>query len=363
LTDYRYIFGTLRSERILAEIPLFGTYMDNELGVGGRFDGSFKLDQTGYDNTTLLDATEPGRTQVIVERNGKPIWAGFVWSRVYQSQSKNVQLFAQSFEKYPDYQLVRSNFTRSNVEQLDIFHLLWDHMQAVAGRDMNIVTEGLTSHPIIVPKTIDVLATDFKYYTEVLSSIADATDGFDWTIDIQRDGIGYRKVLRAGYPTIGTLDPANLIFEYPGAILNYYCTESMTSAGTHVFTLGSGEGSTMVYKETAQDLMVSQGFPRWDYTVSRKDVEKQALIDTMGEQEKVARRPPMFVVKPTIKADRTAPQFGSFGLGDACRVVIRDSRFPQGFNFDTRIIKWTLSPQKSENTDEYTLLFAGDEEG
>lgn len=365
LTSYRYVFGTLRDEKIIAEIPLYGTYMDLELNAGGRFDGNFSLDMTGYDNQVLLDATIPGRCFVVVERDDKPIWGGFVWSRTFQSQSKNVQIYAQSFENYPQYQLVRSSFSRSSDEQLDIFHELWTHMQAVDGRDINIIAE-LNAHEVVVRKTVEVLASDYKFYYEIMSSLSDASDGFDWIIDIFKDGPSYRKVLRTGYPTLGTPDPSNLIIEYPGAILNYYATESMSVSGTNVFTLGSGEGSAMVFKQTTQTQLVNLGFPRWDYVSSHKDVEKQALIDTIANKEKVARKPPMMVIKPTIKAGRpdvVTPDFSSFGLGDACRLVIRDSRFPSGFNFDTRIIKWALKPQQNESTEEYTLLFQGDEEG
>src|SRR6185503_2011091 len=113
MTDYRYIFGSLRDERIVAEIPLFGTYMDLEMNVGGRLDGSFQLDQTGIDNDTLLSATIPGKTFVCCERNGIPIWIGYVWSRTYQSQSKSIQLFAESFEYFPTHQLIIQDYTAS----------------------------------------------------------------------------------------------------------------------------------------------------------------------------------------------------------------------------------------------------------
>jgi hypothetical protein len=47
MTEYKYVFGSLRDERVIAEIPLSGTYMDLELNAGGRFDGTFWLDTLG----------------------------------------------------------------------------------------------------------------------------------------------------------------------------------------------------------------------------------------------------------------------------------------------------------------------------
>lgn len=359
--EYRYIFGTLGTERVIAEIPLFGTYMDLELNVGGRFDGTFNLDQTGKRNQDLIDATIPGRCFVIVERNGIPIWGGFVWSRTYQSQAKTVQLFAQHFMQYPNYQLIREDFNRFGQDQQQAFLDLWFHMQRVPGRNINVNPPAIPP-ALALTKFVDVLATDFKYYGEIMSSLADADNGFDWVIDIAKYNDGYIKTLRTGYPFLGQPDPSRMIFEYPGSILNYYATEAMTDAGTNVFTLGSGEGDTMLFYEAiAQDLL-DAGFPRWDVTAPHKDIDLQPRIEAIGRQEGTIRRPPKMVIKPELKAN-IVPEFGSFGLGDAATVVIRDPRFPVEKDFQTRIVKWMLNPESSENVDEFKLIFAGDEEG
>lgn len=359
--EYRYIFGSLRTEAVIAEIDLFGTYMDMELNVGGRFDGSFNLDQTGKRNADLIAATIPGRSFVIVERNSVPIWGGFIWSRTYQSQAKSVQLYAQHFMQYPQYQLIRSDFTRFGMDQQQAFLDLWADMQAVPGRNINI-NPPATAPAFALTKLVDVKASDFKYYGEVMSGLSDAADGFDWLIDIAKYNNGYIKTLRTGYPALGQLDPTRMIFEYPGSVLNYYATEAMTDAGTNVFTLGAGEGDTMlIHEAVAQDLL-DAGFPRWDVFSSRKDLDIQSVVDSIGEQEGSVRRPPKLVMKPELKAD-VVPEFGSFGLGDACTFVIKDARFPTEKRFETRIVKWTLQPQSSDNTDEYFVIFAGDDDG
>jgi len=357
MTSYRYIFGSLRTESIIAEIPLFGTYMDLELNVGGRFDGSFQLDQTGIDNQTLIDATIPGRCFVAVERDNAPVWVGFIWSRTYQSQSKTFQLYAQSFEKYPQSELLRSSYNNT-ADQLEVFKDLWTTMQAVEGRNMNINVPAVA--PATVAKTITGEPEDFKYYGELMSSLSDTSDGFDWTIDVAKSGSFYIKTIRLGYPTLGTTVGA-LTFEYPGSVLNYYATESMSVAGTHVYTLGTGEGSTMISSEYVNQDLIDAGWPRWDVTASRKDIENQDNLDSFAIQEGLIRRAPMMILKPTMKGDKV-PTFGSFGLGDACKLIIKDPRFPTGKTFQTRITKWSLQPQSDQNTDEFSLIFAGDEE-
>lgn len=359
MSQYRYIFLTMRSEAVVAEIPLFGVFMDMELNVGGRFDAAFQLDQTGVSNQTLLDATIPGSTYLVVERDDSPIWAGFVWSRTYQSQAKTVQIFAQSFEQYPEYQLVRSNFTAINQDQRNIFRDLWSTMQSVVGRNININVPAAFS-PNIITKTVQAIATDFKFYAEIMSSIANASDGFDWYIDIAKSGVLYNKNLLIGYPSLGALAPT-VEFSYPGSILNYYHTESMAAAGTNIFVLGAGEGSGMLFSEVEHTVMINSGFPRWDKVVSRKDINNASLFANLVAQEKKNRKPPMPVTKITVKADRD-PVFGSWSLGDNVNVFIQDSRFPSGMTQTARIVKWDLHPQSSDGVEESNIIFQGDEE-
>lgn len=362
VAHYRYLYYSLRSERVIAEIPLFGTYMDLELNVGGRMDGSFALDMTGYNNQTLIDATIPGRCGVVVLRNDIPIWGGFVWSRTYQSQSKSVQLFAQSWENYPVYQRIKRDITSAVLDQVNIFKFLWSDMMSQPGRDVNIILPPDFT-PDVNLAQVNVLATDNKFYSEIMSEFADRDNGFDWTIDHVVDEnhpIGVQKKLRIGYPLLGVSLPQGFIPEYPGGVLNYYATESMADAGTNVLVVASGSGSDGVSGEFNQDLMVAQGFPNWDVVVSKKEVTSGILANTIAANEAANRKPPRLTFKPELKSDQ-APEFGSFGLGDATTLTIVDSRFPYpGFEFQARIAKWTLQPASTDNVDFYNLVFVGD---
>lgn len=310
MTDYRYIFGSLRDEQIIAEIPMFGTYMDLEMNVGGRFGGSFQLDMTGIPNSVLIDATIPGKRWVCCERNGLPIWHGYVWSRTYQSQAKSFQLYCESFEYFPVHQLIRQDYNVFD-EQLDLFRNLWIQMQAVPGRNMNIqIPTG--ANPNVITKEVEVLQTDFKFYGEIMANLANGTNGFDWTIDITKDGNLYRKTLRYGYPNLGSPNAGLITFDYPGSVLNYYANETMSEAGTHVYAVGSGEGSAATFGASENNTMVAQGWPRWDVVVPHKDATTG--LQSVAEQEGLNRRPPRLLIKPTMKADRV-PEFGNFSLG------------------------------------------------
>ena len=359
MTDYRYIFGTLRTEAIIEEIPLYGVVMDMQMNKGGSFQGTFQLDQTGKQNSDLLSACIPGRTWVTCERNDTPIWHGFIWSRVYSAQSKSVQLYGLSFENYPKKRRILQDTSFTATEQRNIFRSLWTQMQADAYSNLNVNIP--SAFPTVITKDLTVLATDFKFYDNVMSSIADAVDGFDWYIAITKDATNYRKNLLIGYPQLGSgISDGMNVFEYPGNITQYYLTEYMSDAGTNVLVVGAGEGSDMLVSESiATDLLVS-GSPRWDLVISRKDLNNQDSVDGIAAQQGDINRPPIPVIKMTVKGDKT-PEFGSYNLGDTCKIVIKDPRWPgTGFSGNKRLLKWSLTPQSSDNVEEAELTFAGD---
>lgn len=366
MAHYRYIFLSLISDVVIEEINMFGTAMTRQLGSPGQFNGSFTFDQTGKHNIDLVAATTPGKAWLVVERDDVPVWWGIVWSRTYQSQAKECQIFAWGFEAYPQRAKMLSDFARSNEPNAQIFTELWQDMQNVTGRNLGIqipsVTYGATA-------SISVLSTDQKYYNDAMDSLANGAAGFDWTIDLHKNVDGsYTKSLRIGYPNMGVAssDSGIWVFEYPGCILNYYQTESMADAGTNVFTLGAGEGSDMLAVATSQPAMLNSGWPRWDVDVSYKDVSDPGLLTSLALTQQIVRKPPMPTYKVTVKGDQD-PVIGSYNVGDACQLVITDSRNPSidngntpGLSVNSVIIGFQIKPSDSQGTEEVNVILPGD---
>lgn len=358
MAEYRYIYGSLLTENVIEEIPTYGVFMDMEMNKGGQFQGTYQLDQTGKDNETLVAASIPGKTWVAVERNGVCVWHGYIWSRVYSAQSKSLQLYGLSFENIPSKRLIRYDLAYTATEQRNIFRDLWTNMQTGTNTNVNVNVPAAFSD--VVLKDLTGFATDFKYYDEVMTQIADAIDGFDWYISVTKDGVNYRKDLNIGYPTLGINQTnSTVVFEYPGNIIQYYLTESVIDAGTNVFAIGGGEGSNMITAEVVDPDIFSQGWPRWDVDITRKDISSSDDITSLANQLSQIRKPPMSVIKITIKAN-LAPEFGSYSLGDTCQIVIKDPRNPTVFSQFKRILKWELHPASSDSVEEVNLVFEGD---
>lgn len=361
MTSYRYTFLSLRDEQIIEEIDLYGVFAQRILCAPGQFNGTFQLDQTGKRNQDLIAATTPGKTWLVMEREDVPVWWGIVWSRTYQSQSKSAQLYAWGFEAFPQRQIMLTDFVRENVDQIQVFLDMWTDMQSSApGRNMNVNIP--TTFPLSQTISTNVLATDYKYYGDVMDSIANASNGFDWTVQVTKYNNMYRKDLLVGYPILGAETSADsLVFEYPGPILNYYEAESMSEAGNYTWGFGAGEGAAQLVSIVKYDDMINeQGWPRWDMEVSLKDVDNQSILDGLTMQEGIKRKPPMNTYTVTVKGD-VDPVFGSYTIGDNCTLYIKDPKHPDGFSVKTRIVGFELTPQSAENSEEVSLILPGDD--
>lgn len=355
-----YVFGVLATGQILDELPLTSVRMTRTLNVAGQMTATLSLDMSGRSNADVVAATTPGQCFCIAEREGVPIWGGPITAAVYQSQAKVYELTAMTFEKYPDRRIIEHAITDTD-DQRNLFRTLWLDLQAQSYSNLGVTIPGAFS-PTVTTKTLEITGTERKKYASAMEALADADDGFDWTIDIAKNADGtYAKILRIGNPLIGNQDPTLLQFEYPGSILNYYATNVMGPSGTHITVIGNGEGSVMLTSQYVhQDLLDTGQWLRWDFDVSAKDLTTQTDVAGRAGVEGPKRKPPSTVIKAFLKGD-LEPQFASYGLGDACTLVITDPRYPNTLQVPTRVVAYAYKPAESDNTEEVELIFAGDE--
>jgi hypothetical protein len=368
MADIRYVFGNLKTNKVVDEFSLQGVSMSDKLNGWGTLRGSFGLDQSGHDNIDLVGATIPGECYVAVERTSSTgevqvVWFGLIWSQSYQAQAKVMQISARSLAAYPEKRIVFDFLEYVNVDQGTIFLDLWDKLlhAGLAAGDIGINLP--PSFPTGVLKNLSTKEADFRRMADVLSSLADSSDGFDWKISVAKDGNGrYVKTLETGYPALGNTDPALLTFDYPGNIFNYYRTGSITNAGNTVYVTGGQKEEGIlngVYNHF--DQLSSGQWPWLEVVVPRSDVESATRLQGLAAQEATLRRPPMSTYKVFVRGDAT-PEFGSYSLGDACRLAIVDPLHPYpGLSVDTRITSWNYKPTSDDTVEEVELIFEGDE--
>lgn len=367
MAELAYIFGDAITGYVIEEIRLTSVSMKQMLG-GGEFRATFALDQTGKTNDQLLSATIPGKCFVAVERDGQVIGDFLIWTRTYQSQAKVFNLYATSFKDYTECRFITSSYSATDVEQRNIFIDLYNMMQSVDGSIRIDLPDVFSTQ---VTKTLTVSGAEYKTYRQVMDAIADAADGFDWVIRTARSGNKYVRWLDIGYPQIGALPGRGIpIFEYispssenivgGGNIINYWANDGMSSAGTHFYGIGSGEGDSMLVANINFNDLIANGFPRYDVSLDRKDVNNISVLTSLTFLYAQIHKSPMSTITAEVKADGDPP-FGGYGLGDACRIIIKDARFPDGFQRDTRILGWEYYPPEDSNIEIVRLQLEGDD--
>jgi hypothetical protein len=358
MTEVRYVFGNLLTGEVLEEIPCSGVSFNDSLD-GGDFQASFNLDQSGHTNDDLVAATLPGLRYVVVERDRLPVWGGIIWSRTYQSQAKAIQIFAKTFDQYPTRRIYESTTVWTDIEQRNIFLSLWTSMLSDP-----------SSPPIILPgtflttqtKSLSVAASDLKVYRSLMDELAATDNGFEWRVAVVRNGGGYNFNLVVGDPFLGMpLNDTSVVFEYPGAILNYWRNDTIASSGTNIFGIGSGEGDSMPTVEVIHADLLENGWPRWDFQVSFKGVDDLNTVENLTQQQAALRKGSMPIYTVEMKGDLD-PAFGDWGIGDGCQLVFRDPLHGEGFTKLTRILKYEYTPPSGDATEEVRVTFEGDDD-
>lgn len=351
-----YVFGDIRTGRIIAELPgLSGSSIIDSLD-DSEMRGTIYFDRTGYDNDIIASATVPGKSFVVVERNGAPIWGGIIWTHTYQSQAKVSQLYAKGFKAYTDRRLLRQDWDQT-ADQIQIFLDLYAAMQA-DGSSIKVTLPSFVASG--VTKTLTAGFSEYKTYRSLFDSLADADDGFDWRIEVGRVGNVYTWNLRVGYPTLGSpVNHGTVTFDYPGNILNYWRNDTLSDSGNRYYAIGAGEGDTMITSTWFDfDSTNLHGFPRWDLARSFKDINSSVLLSHIAGIDSANRRVPLSVYTVEVKADRS-PEFGDYAMGDACRLHIVDPRHPGGMQIVRRIVRWEYYPPTDDHAEMVRLGFEG----
>jgi hypothetical protein len=360
---YTYLFCDLRTDTLLAELPLSGVSYSYELNGIGRLTGTIPYN----DETLPLDpetASQPGRTAVYVDRDGVLVWGGIIWTRDRATGGKKIQ--AAEFLSYFQHRYVKKTLSNDTSLLLDpryiteggqriwqdqkhIFWSLLRYAQDQPGGSIGIDINPLTGegHGVLRHGT-----TYFGYERpeiyKAIRELADAADGFDfgvevgWTSAANNQAPRRYRQAQAWYPRRGrTAAQSGLVFSKggtAGSILDYDWPEDGTSLVTEMSGLGAGTGEARIVKTAAAQDMLDSGWPllegvaTYDGVVDPEQV--QATADADLEARSKADVQPQF----EVSAD-TDPQFGSYSVGDEALFVIDpEPDMPNGREAVLRIV-------------------------
>lgn len=342
---YTYLFVDLRTDTLLAELPLASVTYSFELNGVGKLSGTIPYN----DETLPLDpetASTPARTAVYVDRDGVLVWGGIVWTRTRVTGGKQIQ--AAEFASYYQHRYVKKTlstdtsllidptFVDAGGQRLysDQKFIVWSLLRYANdqdGGDIHVDIDALTAPAHGITRTATYFGYERPEIYKAVSELAAADDGFDWTIEVgwtpsanNNPPTRFRKA-RAWYPRRGReADDSGLVFSKgggSGSILDYDWPEDGTSMVTEMSGLGAGTGEAKIVKTSAAQDLIDSGWPLLEGVATYDGVVDEAQVQGLTDADLDAASSSQ--VQPTfeVSAD-TDPAFGSYSVGDEALFVI-----------------------------------------
>lgn len=359
---YTYLFCDLRTDQLLAELPLSGVSYSTELNGIGKLTATIPYNG----DTGPLDpdtASEPARTALYVDRDGVIVWGGIVWTRDRTRGGKRIQ--AAEFASYFEHRHVKKTLSNDTSTILDtryiqdggqrIYadqkHIAWSllrYAQDQPGGNIGINLNPLAGGGHGVTRTATYYGYERPEIYKAIRELADAEDGFDfgiqvgWTSAANNQAPRRYKEARAWYPRRGrTASESGLVFSKGGghgSIIDYQWPEDGTSLVTEMSGLGAGSGEAKIVRTAAADDLIASGWPLLEGVATYQGVVDEGQVQALTNADLAARS--RATVQPTFEVDADAdPVFGSYEVGDEALFVIDpEPDMPRGRRGVLRIV-------------------------
>lgn len=349
MPDYSYVVRDLFSGVVIDELDLYGVYCTRQMNESGQFQGTYVLkDDDPLRNSSYLNATLAGRYGLSMYRNGTEIWGGIIWSRTYNAQGQNMQIFANTWESYADHMVFyKDHFVKQKVNQENIFSDVWTQLQNQGPNDNIGLTVG-TLPVTAIKRTVLIPNYEYHFGTDALSQVVGVDLGLEYTITPGK------QILVAAEGGLGTRSatPA-MSYDYPGQISNYWLPESGASGAVKMATLGAGAGNKILRAVTVDEDALGNDVPGWWKVSAYGEIADLSVLQAKNVADFKKYQLPFLTPTFDMKPDEDFNQFNEIGSDFA--VTIQDVRFPTSTTFRSRLLGWELTPQ-SNNSPEILKL-------
>lgn len=196
--NYRYVFHNTVTRSFLGEFMMKNVSFNSPLsGPGGQLKGTISIDEDAHDVELVKPATELDLAAVyVIYRDPDDgiesfLWGGPVIAREWQPQSRQVVIEAVEWKSWfytreygpsitPPYANRKLSYTTT--DQLTIARALVLDATSQPGTPevtVPVVTSTRT-------RDLNVNGYDHKYVGDLIDSMANRTDGFDWDVEIRK---------------------------------------------------------------------------------------------------------------------------------------------------------------------------------
>jgi len=178
---------------------------------------------------------------------------------------------------------------------------------------------------------------------EELDQYSDTVNGFEYRIDCHIEYVGNIPVFTREFvlipidfpnpPAPGEVSPLSrfgadqLVFEYPGSIVNITMDENSENAATRFFVVGNipdlGQDASQPYAVASNTDLLLQGWPLLDQEETRNETGDEEALYAHAQRYLTESRPPISDISVTVNGS-LSPKLGEYVPGDWCAIVVND---------------------------------------
>lgn len=295
--------------------------------------------------------TQPGAVAMILLSAGVPIYGGLVLTRNRANDQATLSLVTA--EGYCDRRYISTDVVYTNVPQNTIISDLFIQFVAQGAHGGFPVTQRMVNSPLNTPRTITYKNDDDKSVYSALSDLMGLTDGPEWVIEWEWDGLLLRPVLyygdRIGTPAAAGLLP-NATFDMPGCVDDPQMNEDYTSTGGANLVIASAtpsNGGTRI--DSTPQLAPADRLPTYEYRWQPSDsIAVQSVLNSHA-QKAISILGSGTNTYTLTSAYSRAPLLGrDWSIGDDIHIDLSGPAFPTPVSVVGRAIGWQL--QMSDTT-------------
>lgn len=329
----------------------------------GTFRGTLVLPKNQAQRDQLKTALEPDTGAIYAKSpSGTFMFGGPIIDQEWKPGDRTVTVTAVSWRSWLYYVFFgpKTDLTGDNVYSVTNRDQLQIARELVALALVGGTTEGrpyITINSELSGKNRDlsVKGLDFRYYGELIDSMARRSGGFEWGVETYADNVDGMPRLRLvfGYPQRGSVVPGMLLMRTPaGGNFSTPDTIKVSSVDRRNRVWATGNTETLPFaQDTDPDLAFGAKLLREKVT-SYSTVQDRTTLAQHARGEREYRSVPLNLL--TVDIQEKAFDFTSYRAGDRCRLVYQDDWYDIDLPA-VRILDREVVPQAGAGTIRATL--------
>lgn len=338
------------------ENPNYQILVKNKTGsILGEFSNWFQLKfserhnnygfatfQIPITSSELLNLVSLRRFEIVITRNGAPVWSGEQANRYVQILANNANLV--TIECFTYFEQLNARYTEpyvrfDGVDQGEILKQLVEASQAKADGDF-----GFTFADIPATMNRD---RDYQTYNimQAFINMSNLINGIDFWID-------HNKVIHI-VPRRGLDKSKQFVFELGVNMLDPLIQDNFSSPGNRVIAMGAGFGTSQAMGEYIDTAARGRYLLR-EQVITDLDVSEVATLNSKA-QSSVAKQKQLIQSLEFSQLPRTLPSFGSLAVGDSAGVILKEGSYDIKSPYRT----YGYEVQIGDNGEEYVHYLIG----